>query len=446
MKTIRIGLAGFGTVGSAVYKNLPRSLDLFAHRCGIRPVITAIAVRNPRKKRSHGIHLPKSMLVSNMDQLVDHANTDMIVEVMGGYKDAKHLVLSALRKGKPVVTANKALLAEKGSEIFSVSSQCGVPIYFEASVAGGIPIIQAIREGLIANQFKLIYGIVNGTSNYILTRMSQEKLPFEKALQQAQDLGYAEADPSFDIDGVDAAHKATILASLAFGGAIDFRQVYVEGIRSLSVVDVQFAHLLGYEIKLLAVIRGGPSSKIEVRVHPTLIPRSNHLASIHGVTNSVMVRGDVVGDIEFSGPGAGGNATSSSVLSDIAQAASYIACASSRSEHHQDKGWLNGFIPSIHKTGPGLKKIDEIESRFYLRFSVTDRPGVMAQISSVLGKLKIGISSIIQPEGHEGKSVPLIFMSHDARNDAMQKALKQISRLQCVKAKPIMLRVENFET
>jgi homoserine dehydrogenase len=443
MKTIRIGLAGFGTVGSAVYQNLSRSMDLFEHRCGIRPVITAIAVRNPHRKRNHGIPLPRSLAISPPELLAHRMDTDLIVEVMGGHGDAKKLVLSSLRAGKPVVTANKALLAEHGRELFSTSAKTGVPIYFEASVAGGIPIIQAIREGLIANRYKLIYGIVNGTCNYILSRMSQETLPFDTALAQAQQLGYAEADPSFDIDGIDAAHKATVLASLAFRGCINFRDVFVEGIRNVSVIDVQFAHLLGYEIKLLAIIRASSSGRIEVRVHPTLIPKTNHLASIGGVTNAVMLRGDVVGDIEFSGPGAGGNATSSSVLSDIFQAASYIACASSRCKE-PDKGWLTGFLASIRPEGPKVVKMDEVISRFYLRFSVTDRPGVMAQISSILGKSQIGISSVIQPEGHEGKSVPLIFMIHDARNDAMQKALKQIQRLGCVKAKPMMLRVEDF--
>lgn len=444
MKTIRIGLAGFGTVGGAVYQNLRRSSELFAGRCGIRPVVTAISVRNPKAKRNHGINLPKGLLVKSPEELVRRNDTDLIVEVMGGYNEAKKLVISALKAGKPVVTANKALIAEHGKEIFGVAAQHGVPVYFEASVAGGIPIIQAIREGLVANQYNLIYGIVNGTCNYILTRMSRESLSFKAALDQAQKLGYAEADPSFDIDGIDAAHKATVLASLAFGGCVNFRQVYVEGIRNVSVIDVKFAHLLGYEIKLLAIIRAIGPNRIEVRVHPTLIPKSNHLASIGGVTNSVMVRGDVVGDIEFSGPGAGGNATSSAIMSDICQAASYIACASSRMKN-PDKDWLNSFIPAINPIGPKVAPIGEVTSRFYLRFSVTDKPGVMAQISSILGKLKIGISSIIQPEGHEGESVPLIFMIHDARNDSIIKALKQIQKLACVKAKPMMLRVEAFE-
>jgi len=439
MKTLRIGLAGFGTIGSAVYRHLRLNADLLSKRCGMRPVVTLIAVRHPRRTRRHGIMVPGSLLASDVNQLVRSRNTDIIVEVMGGCGAARKLILSSLRAGKPVVTANKALLAEHGREVFREVNRCGTPIFFEASVAGGIPIIQALHEGLIANRCHLIYGIVNGTCNYILSRMSQEGIAFETALQQAQQLGYAESNPSFDIDGIDAAHKATVLASLANGGCVDFNRVHVEGIRHVSVVDVQFAHQLGYEIKLLVIIRSLNQSQVEVRVHPTLIPKTNHLASINGVTNSIMVRGHVVGDIEFSGPGAGGNATASAILSDIAQAASHFLhpCSASGKER---------YTVCIRPHGPRVAKIDCVVSRYYLRLSVADRPGVMAKISSVLGQAHIGISSIIQPEGHEGRAVPLIFMIHDARHDAMQKAMKRIHRLACVKAKPVMFRVETFES
>ncbi len=434
MKTVRIGLAGFGNVGSAVYRNLRREASLILDRTGVRLEITAIAVRHPKRRRVSG-RPPAKLLVSNPLALVRHPKVDMIVEVMGGCSVARDLILASLRAGKSVVTANKALLAEHGPEIFGESVRRKVPIYFEASVAGGIPIIQSLRQGLVGNRFPLIYGIVNGTCNYILTKMSEENLPFDDVLREAQALGYAEADPSFDIDGIDAGHKAAILASLAHGGCVNFKDVHIEGIRNVSAIDVQFAHLLGYEIKLLAIIQARARNEVEVRVHPTLIPRTNRLAATRGVTNAILVRGHVVGDIKLSGPGAGGDATSSAILSDVVEAAT-----------HSHPSTDDRLPSSLGTQGPGVVPIGKVVSRYYLRLSVSDRPGVMAQITSILGRAGIGISSIIQPEGHEGKVVPLIFMIHDARFDAMDRALKHIRRLPCVKAKPLMLRVESFET
>jgi homoserine dehydrogenase len=443
MKTVRIGLAGFGTVGGSVYRHLCREADLIAERCGVRPLITAIARRNPSRKRKG---LPVALVVPQVLDLVSSNKTDIIVEAMGGCDSARKLVLAALKAGKPVVTANKALLAEHGPEVFGEANRRGVPIFFEASVAGGIPIIKSLREGLVANRFGLIYGIVNGTCNYILTRMSQEGLPFGEALQQAQALGYAEADPSFDVDGIDSAHKAAVLASLAHGGCIDFKKVHIQGIRNISTVDIQFAHRLGYEIKLLAIIRCTNRSEVEVRVHPTLIPKTNRLASIRGVTNAVVVRGHVVGDIEFSGPGAGGSATASAVLSDIVQAATHFVHSQHAKVSTAKTLWSKPVITSLAPKGPKVARMEGVISQYYLRLTVIDKPGVMAQITSILGKASIGISSIIQPEVREGASVPLIFMIHDARNDSMSAALRKIEQLSCVRAKPIMIRVETFES
>jgi homoserine dehydrogenase len=434
MKRVRIGLAGFGTVGGSVYRYISTQAGFLESRSGVRVCLSAIAVRDPGKKRSHGIPLPRSLLVKP-EELVARPDVDIVVELMGGCGMARKLVLESLKAGKPVVTANKALLAEHGEEVFTQSNRSGTPIFFEASVAGGIPLIQSLKEGLVANRLQLIYGIVNGTCNYILSSMSKEKLSFEKALAEAQAKGYAEADPSFDIDGIDAAHKAAVVATLASGGCVKFKEVHVEGIRNVSAADIQFAHQLGYEIKLLAIIRGINPKSVEVRVHPTLIPSANHLASIHGVTNSMMVRGDVVGDIEFSGPGAGGPATASAVISDIVQAAS--SCGRNSSE-------FNGTTARIRPVGPSVAAIESVVSRYYLRLTVTDRPGVMAQITSVLGRAKIGISSVIQPEGHEGETVPLIFMIHDAPYKSVKLALSAIRKLNCVKAAPIMFRVETF--
>jgi homoserine dehydrogenase len=441
METVRIGLAGFGNVGGAVYRHLRQESELLASRFNIRIQIDGIAVRHPRLKRRHGITLPRSLLFQNFNELVQSPKIDIIVELMGGSTHARNLILSSLDKGKPVVTANKAVLALKGPELFSQSRKVGVPIFFEASVAGGIPIIEALREGLGVNRFRLIYGIVNGTCNYILSQMSQKGASFDEALRQAQSLGYAEADPSFDIDGFDAAHKATVLASLASGGCVDFKKVFVEGIRQVTAIDIQFAHQLGYEIKLLAIIREIDSNHLEVRVHPTLIPKGNRLASIYGATNSIMVRGHVVGDVEFSGPGAGGNPTASAVIGDIVQAALFLTRRNSRTLNHS-----NPITPVIRAKGPHIVPMDHVVSRYYLRLSVTDQPGVMAQISSILGKLRIGISSIVQPEGHQGKSVPLIFMIHDAKSGVMNLALRKIQKLSCIKARSVLFRVEGFDS
>ncbi|MBI4025910.1 MAG: homoserine dehydrogenase [Verrucomicrobia bacterium] len=455
MNLVRIGMAGFGVVGGAVYRHLCREAALLAGRCGVRPVITAVAVKHPGWMPRRKVHLPRSLVVSCAMELAARREVDVVVELMGGCDTARELILASLRAGKPVVTANKALLAEHGPEIFGEANRFGTPIYFEASVAGGIPIIQSLREGLVANRFRLIYGIVNGTCNYILSRMAQDGAAFNNVLREAQELGYAEADPALDIDGIDAAHKATVLASLACGGCVDFRHVHVEGIRHVSAVDVRFAHLLGYEIKLLAIIRAAGASQVEVRVHPTLIPMSNRLATTAGVTNAIVVRGHVVGDIEFSGPGAGGDATASAVLSDIAHAACHlrmIRATENPGSFHAQRGTDGGRLrpthhrPLIGSLGPQIVSMGDVISRYYLRLSVTDRPGVLAQISSILGKTRIGISSVLQPEGHEGGAVPLILMIHDARNDAMFKAMRRIHQLKCVKAKPVMFRVETFET
>ena len=441
MRTVHIGLAGFGTVGSAVFRNLRANADLLARRCGVRPEVVAVAAQNLSPRARGPERQAARLLVRNLDALVADPRVEIVVELIGGCGAARHLILSSLRAGKPVVTANKALLAEHGREIFPESQRRGAPVWFEASVAGGIPLIQSLREGLVANRFRLLYGIVNGTCNYILSRMTLEGAGFEEALREAQARGFAEADPTLDIDGFDAAHKATVLASLVQGGCVDYRKVPVEGIRHVAVEDIRFAQRLGYAIKLLAIIRSLGPAEVEVRVHPTLIPCTNRLASIHGVTNAMVVRGSVVGDVEFSGPGAGGDATSSAVISDIMEAARHVVLAS----HCGD----DTPLPQPSAIGPVAPRVapaESIISRYYLRLSVADRPGVLARIASILGAAKIGISSVLQPEGHEGEAVPLILMTHDARHGAMIKALDRIRRLPAVKAKPVVLRVETFES
>jgi homoserine dehydrogenase len=369
---------------------------------------------------------------------------------MGGTTTAREVALRALEQGKPVVMANKALLSAHGEELFSTAQNFGSNLYYEASVAGGIPIIKVLREGLIGNRITRLYGIVNGTCNYILTRMKLEGADFGEVLKDAQRLGFAEAEPSLDVDGHDAAHKTGILASLAHGFWVNPKHIYVEGIRGITKLDIQFAGQLGYTIRLLGIVKRveaaqatgtvrrakkAQGSQIQVSVYPTLVPNSHVLASVNHVFNAIYVRGDVVGDTLYYGRGAGQDATASAVLSDLADAALDLKCGS--------KSRVAPFVP--HEREGAVLKIEEVVSRYYLRLNVVDRPGTLARIATIIGSLKIGISSVIQPEGHEGDSVPLIFMMHDAPNAAMQKALAKIAKLPVVKAKPVMIRVESFE-
>jgi len=429
MQEIRIAVAGFGTVGQGVYKHLLQNRALLQQRLGIRFAVHGIAVRNLRRKRS--VKVPRSLLTQDWKSLVEDPRVNIVVELFGGCGEARKLILAALRKGKSVVTANKALLAEHGEEIFEATARYRAKIYFEASVAGGVPIIKALREGLIVNRFQHIYGILNGTCNYILSKMSHGGVSFEDALKDAQKGGYAEANPAFDIDGIDAAHKVAILASLSNGFLMPFSKVYIEGIRSITPLDIQFAHQLGYEIKLLGIIRN--ENGLSARVHPVLIPRSHILAAVDGVYNAIVVRGDVVGDAMFYGRGAGADATASAVIADISEAGLDRL-------YSTEMRPLLGAKPAQTK----IKSIDEVVSRYYLRLSVVDRPGVLAAIASVLARKKIGISSVIQPEGHEGKAVPLILMIHDAKYRDMRRALQGIMRLPSVRGRPMLLRVEDL--
>jgi homoserine dehydrogenase len=408
-----------------------------------------MAVRNVRKKRA--VAIPRSLLTTDWESVINDPRVNLIVELMGGTTTARAVVVAALRQGKPVVTANKALLSAHGEELFEAAQRHGTNLYYEASVAGGIPIIKVLREGLIGNRITRLYGIVNGTCNYILTRMKLEGADFADVLADAQRLGYAEAEPSLDVDGHDAAHKIGILASLAHGFWVNPRHIHAEGIRNITRLDMQFAGQLGYTIKLLGIVKrmdppvrithaaSRPSSRngaaVQVSVYPTLVPNAHVLASVNHVFNAIYVRGDVVGDTLYYGRGAGQDATASAVLSDLADAALDLKC--------DTRNRIPPFMP--HEQDGSVSSIDEVICRYYVRLRVADRPGTLAKIAAILAKAKIGISSVIQPEGHEGESVPLILMIHDATNAAMTKALTRIAKLNVVKGSPIMLRVENFE-
>jgi homoserine dehydrogenase len=443
---VNLGMIGGGTVGSGVCRALQLNGGLIASRIGVKVRILKVAVKAFDEPRPYPI--PESLMTTNWQDVVNDPQVDIVTELVGGTTLARTIILAALKLGKPVITANKALLSAHGEELFAAASQFGTNLYYEASVCGGIPIIKSLREGFVGNRITHLYGIVNGTCNYILTRMKLEGADFASVLKDAQAQGYAEAEPSLDVDGHDALHKVGILASLAHGFWVDPKRIHVEGIRSVSALDIKFAGQLGYTIKLLGIIKKGDgrdlksesrksknNSTVQVSVYPTLIPNSHVLASVNHVFNAVFVRGDIVGDTLFYGRGAGKDATASAVLSDVADAALDLKFGT--------KHRVPPFVP--HERDGAVTPIDQIVSRYFVRLNVVDVPGTLAKITAIFGAAKIGISSVIQPEGHEGASVPLILMLHDASNGAVSKALKKIGQLPVVKGPPVMFRVENFE-
>lgn len=430
MTEIGLGIAGLGTVGAGVVLHLEQNSILLAERLGCVPKVRRIAVRD--LERARAVAPSRDLLTTDWREVVGDPEVRIVVELMGGLETARELVMESIRQGKTVITANKALLAEHGRELFAAAAEARVPIYFEAAVAGGIPIIKVMREALIGNHILSIHGIINGTSNYILTRMTEGGLGFPEALQEAQAEGYAEADPTLDVNGWDAAHKAIILASLAYGFWVPSDEVHVEGIDALTADDIRFASLLGYRIKPLAVIKTDAGKSVEVRVTPALIPKSHVLASVNGVFNAVTVQGDVVGETLYYGRGAGQDPTASSVLSDICEAVANL----------DSPRRCYGFTP--HGLYGTCKPLEETVSAFYLRLTVIDQPGVLAQVAGILGQANIGIMSMIQPEAHEMEATPLVLMLHDARMGDMRRAGEAIGKLDCVRGRPMLVPVETF--
>jgi len=441
MMRMNLGMIGCGTVGSGVYQAWQKNGGLLAARLGVQLDFRRIAVRAPDKSRSCTV--PPSLMTSDWRELVNDPEIDVVIELVGGTGIARTMVLTALSRGKTVVTANKALLSAHGRELFAAAARKGANLHYEASVCGGIPIIKALREGLVANRIPAIYGIVNGTCNYILSRMKAEGADFAEVLAEAQKQGFAETPPDLDIDGFDAQHKIGILASLAHGFWVDQRVIPTEGIRTIARLDMCFAQELGYTIKLLAIAKrvptgtsqpAGHNSFVQVSVYPALVPNTHVLAGVNGVFNAVFVRGDVAGEALFYGRGAGADATASAVLSDVADAALDLKSGGTTR--------LRPFVP--HSQDMAVLPVKDIVCPYYIRLSVVDKPGTLARITSILASAKIGIASVIQPEAHEGESVPLILMSHDASNAAMTRALSKIGRLSTVKSPPVMIRVETF--
>ena len=425
MKQLKIGLLGLGQVGSGVYSILKSKGSALAQKHGTAFQIKKIAVRRPAKKRL--VRAKRAELTTNARALVRDPEIDIIIELIGGFHPAKELILAALRSGKDVITANKALLAEHGREIFREAKKQNRHLFFEASVGGGIPVIKTIREGLIANKIHSVYSIINGTSNYILTKMSEEGLDFKEALKLAQEKGYAEADPALDIEGIDAAHKLTILASLVFGGWVSFKDIYVRGISSIRSEDIAFAHEFGYVIKLLAIAKRSRAG-IEAHVQPTLLPKAHVLSSVRNSYNAVFMQGDEVGDILLYGRGAGSKPTGSAVVSDLIDIA--------RMRDGEDF-----FTPDLSPIR--IRNMSSLLSRYYLRIHVTDRPGVLAQISQVLGRYRISISDVIQKERRLGSVVPLILLTHETQAHSLVSAVRAINKLSALKGKAQVLRIEN---
>jgi homoserine dehydrogenase len=432
MKTINIGLCGLGTVGAGVLAVLRRNQDVIASRCDARLVVSHIGSRSDKPDvDTSGIQVSQDIFAVARDPEVN-----ILVELIGGTTTALDLVKEAIASGKSVVTANKALLAEHGNELFAFAREQNVSIFYEAAVAGGIPIIKALREGLAANQLNWLAGIINGTGNFILTEMSEKKRSFSDVLSEAQDLGYAEADPTFDVEGIDAAHKLAILASIAFGMPLEPDLVGTEGISSIETVDLDYARELGYRIKHLGIARQAGNT-VELRVHPTLIPEQQAIARVDGVLNAVMVNGDAVGPTLFTGAGAGAEPTASAVIADLVDLARLGNAACNFP--------MQGVIPEDIKQRSVLP-LEDIETESYLRICVEDRPGVMSDITQLLGDAGVSIEALLQKEHEAGESeTTIIMLTSRVREAVMLSAIEEIQKLDSVRGGVIRLRVEPLD-
>ncbi len=432
MKSVGIGLVGFGVIGTGVVRLLSSNASFIRERAGVPLSLRGIADIDTRRER--GVPVEKGLLIDDYRKILDHDEIGIVIELVGGTTVAREIVLGAIERGKHVVTANKALLAVHGKEIFDAAEKRGVAVRFEASVGGGIPIIRAVQEGFASDRIESIHGIINGTSNYILTEMTARGRSFKEVLKRAQEKGFAEADPTHDVDGTDAAHKLCILCALSFGYYIELDQIYREGIDRLTPADVDFAREFGFTIKLLAIAQEREGT-IEVRVHPTMISSSHLLATVDGAYNAIYVHGAAVGSSMLYGLGAGEMPTASAVLSDAMDIARGLIRKSPR----------RGNALSVHNrflSSAQIMPMDEIESRYYLRFTAPDRPGVLSRIAGILGDHDISISSVIQKGREHPRSVPVVIMTHAAREKNLRAALARIDGSKVVQAPTQMIRIE----
>ena len=435
MKPVSIGILGLGTVGGGTATVLKRNAAEIGRRAGRSIELVAASVRDLNKKRDADLDNVKLTLDSN--EIVDDPNIDIVLELIGGTEEAKQLVLRAIENGKHIVTANKALIALHGNEIFEAAQRKGVTVAFEAAVAGGIPIIKAIREGLAGNQIEWIAGIINGTGNFILTEMRDKGRDFLDVLKEAQQLGYAEADPTFDVEGIDAAHKLTILASIAFGVPLQFENVYTEGISEINRIDVEYASELGYRIKHLGIARRVDKG-LEMRVHPTLIPHRRLIANVDGVMNAVLVRADAVGPTLYYGPGAGAEPTASAVVADLVDVVRALTTDPGNRVPHL------AFQPDAIQDIKVLS-MDQVETAFYLRMQVQDQAGVLADVTRIFADQDISIEAIVQKEEKdEHECVPLVILTHNVLESSMMNAIEIIERLATVTGKIVRIRLETL--
>ena len=433
MKKINIGLLGCGTIGTGVAKILIKNRDLIRSRVGADLNLKYVA--DIDLKTDRGIRFDNGVFISDAYKVVDDPDIDIIIELIGGEGVARELILRAIDKGKQVVTANKALLAIHGNAIFKAATEKGVDLAFEAGVGGCMPIIKSLRESLVGNHIKSMAGILNGTCNYILSKSTDDGSSFETVLAEAQKNGYAEADPSLDIEGIDTAHKLAILTSLAYGMEINFKDIYIEGISNIDPMDIDFAGQFGYRIKLLAISKN-MGNAIEARVHPTMIPFDNPLSSVGGTLNAVTISGDAIGDMMLYGYGAGMMPTASAVVGDTVDLA---------------RNLLSGSccrVPALSYQMNNIRKIpvmpvDEIRTYYYFRFAAIDRPGVLSKVSGILGDYDISIQSVHQKGRKTKGSVPIVMLTHLAKEADVQKALSEIMNLDVVSAKPVLIRIED---
>ena len=435
MREIKIGLLGCGTVGTGVAKLLIDSQDLLSARVGARLNLKWVADIDTETARD--IRFPEGMFIKDAQKVVDDPEIEIVIEMIGGETIAKDFILKAIDNGKHIVTANKALLAGHGNQLFAAAAQKGVDLSFEASVGGCMPTIKSMRESLVANHIHAMTGILNGTCNYILSKIADEGITFQEALAEAQKQGYAEADPTLDVGGFDTAHKIAILTALAYGMEINLKDVYVEGISGITPLDIEFAEQFGYRIKLLAISKF-ENDRVEARVHPTMIPFDNLLASIKGTVNAITVSGDAVGDILLYGHGAGMMPTASAVLSDIVDIARNILSGTVRR------------VPALSYQRENIRKIpilpiDDLITNYYFRFSALDRPGVLSAISGIIGKYGISIQSVHQKGRKMNGAVPVVMLSHRAKEANVKRALAEINDLDVVSREAVLIRIENEE-
>jgi homoserine dehydrogenase len=432
MRMINLGLIGYGNVGSGVLKILRNKRTFLSERIGVEINIKKVCDKDVTLKKE--IIADGKVFTKDASEIIDDPQIDIVVELIGGIHPAKEFIIRALRNGKNIVTANKALLAQEGQELFAEARDRGKNIYFEASVGAGIPIIKSLREGLVANSFNSIFGILNGTSNFILSSMSDNNCNFLDALSEAKSKGFAEKDPTLDIEGIDSAHKLILLAYLCFGRLVNLNEVFIEGISRISLADVNYAKEMGFQIKLLAIAKR-KKDELEMRIHPTLIPKTHLLSSVSGVFNAIYVSSDLAGNLLFYGPGAGQMSAASAVIADIVDLTQDI------------KAGL--FRPTLNimpdKTIKRLRRMDDLESRYYIRFMAMDKPGVLAKTSGILAKFGISIASVTQKERRKAnQAVPIVMIIHEAREKDLRSALDTIGRMDAIKEKPVAIRIEEL--